>query len=116
MNQTEMLLEYGWLIALTVAVGVVSWVYLLLQAVFEDQRIAMVGVFGSLLFSFLFLFPQVVPKTVKYGATFICAVFFLWFVIKNITHLKVYLPALLILLSLYSAYWLQKTYQAAGLP
>lgn len=114
MNQTEMLLAYGWLIALTVAVGVVSWAFLLLQALFADKRIALVGVFGSLLFSFLFLFPDVIPLTVKYAATFICTVFFLWFVIKNISKPKVYLPAIAILLSLYSAYWLHNAYLLAG--
>jgi len=114
MNQTEMLLEYGWLIALTVAVGVVSWAVLLLQAVFHDKRIAMIGVFGSLLFSFLFLFPQVIPLTVKYSAALACAVFFIWFVIKHIRKPFVYLPAIAVIICGYSGYWLYQTYQLAG--
>lgn len=114
MNQTEMLLEYGWLIALTVAVGVISWAVLLLQAVFHDKRIALVGVFGSLLFSFLFLFPQVIPITVKYVAALICAVFFLWFVIKHFRKPFVFLPAIGVVISAISANWLYQTYQLAG--
>lgn len=116
MNQTEMLLEYGWLIALTVAVGVVSWAFLLLQALFDDKRIALVGVFGSLVFSFLFAFPAFIPMAVKVVATTLCVVFFLWFVIKNIRKPLVYLPALAVLLSAYSAYWLYQTYLLAGQP
>ena len=106
MNQTEILLEYGWLIALSVAVGVISWTVLILQAVFHDKRIALVGVFGSLLFSFLFLFPKIFPMTVKYGATLLCGVFFLWFVIKNFRKPVVYLPAFGVIICTASAYWL----------
>ncbi len=114
MTQTAWLVNYHWLIALTVAVGVISWVVLLLQALFHDQRIALVGVFGSLLFSFTFLFPQFIPLAIKYSAATLCAVFVLWFGLKHWQKPYVYLPALGVVMSSVSAWWLYHNFPAGG--
>ena len=114
MTPAEFVIQFGWLIALTVAVGVISWVVLLLQALFHDKRIALVGVFASLLFSFTFLFPQVIPFTIKYTATVLCGVFLLWFSWLHFKKVYVWLPVTGIVLSGACAYWLYQMYQTAG--
>ena len=113
MTQAEWLLHYNWMIALTVAVGVISWVVLILQAVFNDKRIALIGVFGGLLFSFTFLFPSIIPLLIKYSATALCVLFFVCFVIKNYRQAAVYLSATGVLLSSACGYWLYQSYQLA---
>ncbi len=114
MTAAEWLLQYNWMIALTVGVGVISWVVLILQAIFHDQRIALIGVFGSLLFSFTFLFPQIIPQLIKYSASALCMLFFIWFVIKNRRKTEVYLSAIGVVLSSASGYWLYLSYSLAG--
>ena len=114
MTATEFLYAYNWLIALTVMVGVISWSVLVLQALFHDKRIALIGVFGSLLFSFTFLFPQFIPQLIKYSATVLCVLFFVWFVVKNYRKTEVYLSAFGVVLSTVTAYWLYQTYQSIG--
>ncbi len=114
MTSTEFLYTNNWLIALTVMVGVVSWSVLILQALFHDKRIALIGVFGSLLFSFTFLFPQIIPQLIKYTATVLWVLFFVWFVIKKYRKTEVYLSAVGVVLSTVTAYWLYQTYQAIG--
>jgi len=116
MNQTEFLLQYGWLIALTVAVGVVSWAVLLLQALFHDKRIALIGVFGSLLVAFVAVFPELFSfaTVLKVAATVFCAVFMLWFLLRNWNKAVVYLSVLGVVLSVGSGYWLYQSYQALG--
>ena len=116
MTQSQILLEYGWLIALTVGVGVVSWAALLLQALFSDQRIAMVGVFGSLLVAFVAVFPELTTFAglLKTLSALVCAVFLLWFLYKNYNKPSVYLPFVGVLFSVGTGYWLYQSYQAAG--
>jgi hypothetical protein len=113
MNQTEFLLNNGWLIALTVSVGVVSWAVLLLQAVFHDKRIALVGVFASLLVAFVAAFPQwlVMANWLKYLAGGLCLIFMLWVWLKNWNKASVYLPVLGVLISAAVGFWLQQQYQ-----
>ena len=112
MNQTEFLLANGWLIALTVSVGVVSWSVLLLQAVFHDKRIALVGVFASLLVAFVAAFPQwlVMANWLKYLAGLMCLGFMLWVWLKNWSKVSVYLPVLGVLISAAVGYWLHQQY------
>lgn len=112
MTTTEFLHNNNWLIALTVAVGVISWSVLILQALFNDKRIALVGVFGSLLFSFTFLFPEFIPHLIKYSAAVLCLLFFVWFLIKHVKQPVVYLAAIGVVLSSLSAWWLYQGYQA----
>lgn len=112
MTPTEFLYTNNWLIALTVAVGVIAWAVLILQALFSDKRIALVGVFGSLLFSFTFLFPAIIPLIVKSVATALCLLFFAWFLINNFKKPVVYIAAIGVLMSAYSGWWLYDNYQA----
>lgn len=112
MTPSDFLYANNWLIALTVMVGVISWAVLVLQALLHDKRIALVGVFGSLLFSFTFLLPEIVPEMIKWLAAIICVLFFIWFLLKNYTQPAVYLSALGIVLSSVSAWWVYSGYQA----
>lgn len=112
MTAADFLQSNNWMIALTVAVGVISWAVLILQALFNDKRIALVGVFGSLLFSFTFLFPAVIPQLIKYTATLLCFVFFVWFLIKHVKKPVVYMAALGVMFSSVSGWWLYQGYQA----
>lgn len=114
MTKAEFLLQYNGLIALTVGVGVISWTVLILQALFHDKRMALVDVFGSLLFSFTFLFPRFIPQLIKYTATTVCLLFFIWFVLKNFRKAEVYLSAMGVVLSWVAGYWLYDVYQSAG--
>ena len=117
MNQTEFLLANGWLIALTVSVGVISWAVLLLQAVFHDKRIALVGVFASLLVAFVAAFPEwlVMAQWLKYLAGWMCLGFMLWVWLKNWNKASGYLPVLGVLISAVACYWLRSQYlQLAG--
>ena len=113
MSKGEVLIQYGWLIALVLGIGTISWVVLILQAIFHDKRIALVGVCGSLLFSFTFLFPQLIPLLIKFSATALCVLFFIWFVIKNYHKKEVYLSALGVVLSTAAAFWLYQSYTLA---
>ncbi len=115
-TQSEVLIQYGWLIAVVVSVGVISWTSLLLQAIFHDKRIALVGVFGSLLVAFVAVFPELISfvSQLKMVSAFICAVFMLWFLVKNHNKAKVYLPVLGVVFSAGIGYWIYQMYQAAG--
>jgi len=112
MTQGEILIQYGWLIALIVAVGVVSWVVILLQAVFHDKRIALVGVFGSLLVAFVAVFPELVPFALffKVTAAVISSVFLLWFLMTHYKKPYVFLPIIGLGFSLGTGYWLYQMY------
>ncbi len=112
MTPTEFLYANNWLIALTVAAGVIAWAVLILQALFHDKRIALVGVFGSLLFSFTFMFPAVIPNLIKYAATGLCVLFFVWFLLRNFRKPVIFLSALVVIFSGVFGWWLYQTYQA----
>ena len=116
MTQSEVLIQYGWLVAVVVSIGVISWTSLLLQAIFHDKRIALVGVFGSLLVAFVAVFPELISFAgqLKMVSAFICAVFMLWFLVKNHNKAKVYLPVLGVVFSAGIGYWIYQMYQAAG--
>ena len=116
MNQTEFLMANGWLIALTLSVGVISWAVLLLQAVFHDKRIALVGVFASLLVAFVAAFPQwlVMAQWLKYLAGLLCVGFMLWVWLKNWNKASVFLPVSGVVLSATIGYWLHQQYQMLG--
>lgn len=116
MTQSEVLITYGWLIALIVAVGVVSWTTLLLQAVFHDRRIALVGVFGSLLVAFVAVFPELtsITSVLKIAAALVCAIFMLWFLLKNFTKAVVYLSVIGVMFSVGTGCWVYQVYQSAG--
>ena len=112
MTQSEFLVHFGWLIALLVSVAVVSWVVLLLQAVFHDKRIALVGLFGSLLVAFWAIFPELVPVAVwfKAATAVVCLGFVLWFLVKNYERPVVYLPVVGLLLTTLVGYRLYQAY------
>jgi hypothetical protein len=114
MNQTEFLLANGWLIALAVSVGVISWTALLLQAVFHDKRIALIGVFASLLVAFVAVFPALLATAqwLKYLSALLCLVFMMWFWLTHWNKVSVYLPVLGVLSSAISGYWLWSQYTA----
>ncbi|MFC3193926.1 hypothetical protein ACFODZ_06710 [Marinicella sediminis] len=116
MNQTEFLLANGWLIALAVSVGVISWTILLLKAVFDDKRIALVGVFASLLVAFIAAFPQwlVFATWLKYLAGVLCLVFMIWVWLRHWRKAGVYLPVMGVLLSSVAGYWLMTEYRLLG--
>jgi hypothetical protein len=116
MTQGEVLIQYGWLIALVVSVGVICWTSLLLQAVFQDKRIALVGVFGSLLVAYPAVFPDLVPVALifKLFAALINIMFILWFLLKNYKKATVYLPVIGVIFSVGTGYWIYQTYQAAA--
>ena len=116
MSKGEVLIQYGWLIALVVLIGVISWTSLLLQAIFNDKRIALVGVFGSLLVAFIAVFPEltVFAGILKILAAIVCAVFLLWFLLKNYNKAAVYLPVIGVVFSVGTGYWLYQTYQSAN--
>lgn len=111
MTATEFLQSNSWLIALTVAVGAIAWTVLILQALFNDKRIALVGVFGSLLFSLTFLFPETIPQIIKYTATTCCLIFFIWFLVKHMNKPLILTAAIGVVLSTFSGWWLYKNYQ-----
>ncbi len=115
MTQAEFLNHYAWLIAILLTTGVVSWAVLLLKALFYDKRIALIGVFGSLLVAFLAVSPELVPfaDIAKMVAAAVCLLFFLWFVLANIKQPAVFLPAIALILTLLVSYRLYQAYQLA---
>ncbi|WP_223787743.1 hypothetical protein [Marinicella meishanensis] len=115
MTQAEFLVEFGWVIAVVVSVGVISWAILLLQAVFHDKRIALVGVFGALLVAYPAVFPELVPVAVvfKYVAAGINLLFLGWFLLTQYKKPVVYLPVLGLLLCALVGYRLYEAYQLA---
>jgi len=116
MTQRDVLIQYGWLIALIVSIGVVSWVVLLLQAVFHDKRIALVGVFGSLMVAYPAVFPELVPFAIlfKIIAALINLVFIIWFLLTHYKRPFVFVPVIGLVFSLGMGYWLFQMYQSAG--
>ena len=116
MTQAEFLVEFGWVIALVVSVGVICWAILLLQAVFHDKRIALVGVFGALLVAYPAVFPELVPVAVvfKYVAAGINLLFLGWFLLTQYKKPAVYLPVVGLLLCALVGYRLYEAYQLAG--
>ncbi|MGJ8662250.1 MAG: hypothetical protein ACSHWU_01310 [Marinicella sp.] len=116
MTKLEVLNQYGWLIALTVSVGVISWTGLLLQALFHDKRIGIVGVFGSLLVAFIAVFPQWVPYAdfFKVLTAIVCVIFIVWFLFTHFKKPAIFLPVIGIVFSLSVGYWLYQSYQLAA--
>ncbi|TDR22535.1 hypothetical protein [Marinicella litoralis] len=108
MSKEALLIQYGWLIALLLTIGVSSWAVLLIQALFQEKRIALMGVFGSLLFAFVAVFPNLGPFAafIKIIATAICLLFMVWFYIKKFNQPYVYMPLLLLLVCGLTAFWL----------
>ncbi len=94
------MIQYGWLVALLLVVAVSSWLVLLLQALFHDRKIALVGVFASLLVAFVAVFPELggMAKVIKAAAAGLCVAFLLWFLIKQYHRPYVYLPVMMLLL------------------
>lgn len=116
MTKGDLLINYGWLIALIVTVGVVSWTVLLLQALFYDKRIALVGVFGSLLVAFIAVFPELVPVVVgfKIIAALINLIFILWFLFLHYKRPSVFLPVIGMGLSVLVGFRLYQAYLLAA--
>ncbi len=116
MTKSELLIEYGWVIALLVSVGVISWVVLLIQALMHDKRIALVGVFGSLMVAFIAAFPELLPFATgfKWAAAVVCLLFLLWFVFTHIKRPVVYLPLVGLALTALVGYRLYQAYLLAA--
>lgn len=116
MSQGELLIEYGWVIALIVSIGVISWTVLLLQALMHDKRIALVGVFGSLLVAFVAVFPDLIPFAdgFKLAAGVVCMLFLLWFVFNHIKRPVVFLPLIGLALSALVGFRLYQAYLLAA--
>ncbi len=111
MTLADVMIQYGWLIALLLTVSVISWSVLLLQALFYDKRIALVGVFASLLVAFIAVFPELVPVAglTKLFAVVLCLGFMLWFFIKQYHKPYVFMPVgLLMICTLVAVFLWQK--------
>lgn len=102
------MIQYGWLVALLLVLSVSSWLVLLLQALFHDKKIALVGVFASLMVAFVAVFPElgVMANTIKIAAAGFCVLFLLWFLTKQFRQPYVYVPVMILLCCAVMAWWL----------
>lgn len=90
---TDNIIAYGWIVTLVVCGIVVSWAIILLQAIFSDIRIAMVGLFGGLAASLAMLFSAFISELFLAIACVVNVAFVGIYLFKNIKSPVVYISS-----------------------
>jgi hypothetical protein len=108
----ELFQTFGMVLAGSGAVAAISWTVLLLQAYFHDRRIALVGLFGSMLAALVYVFLQDAGKIIGLSVGVAAAVLFSLYLLRHIRRPSVYLPALTLLVSSALTIWAYRSLDA----
>ncbi len=99
-------------LAVSGAVAAISWTVLLLQAYFHDRRIALVGLFGSMLAASVYVFLQDAGAVLGMSVALAAAVLFALYLFRHIRSPSVWVPALSLLVSSALTVWAYRSLNA----
>lgn len=94
------------------AVAAISWTVLLLQAYFHDRRIALVGLFGSMLAALVYVFLQDAGKIIGMGVGLAAAMLFSLYLLRHIRSPSVWIPAVCLVVSSALTIWAYRSLDA----
>lgn len=96
----------AWILALLVMAVACAWAVLLLQALFHDRRIAIVGLIGAVSASLLTVVSGRLATAVLLVVGVANAAFLVWFIVRHWRRPFVYLPIAVLIVAAAAGGWM----------
>lgn len=105
----------SWVLALVVCGLSASWLVLVMQAFFHDKRIGFACAFGGAAAAFAMAVSETLSHALLWTLLAVNLLLIGWFVVRQVRRPIVYVPAIILVVSLIGAWWVWRQLSQSGL-